>query len=87
MIDTEHFNEVMEREGYLAYRIIGPDRWVAIAPHFIFTVAIVEGAGADLDFGYSRRWCYHDSHDAVVAMCEWYDRNFAGKPINWIREV
>jgi len=77
----------MESNNYYCAHIIRdtPDRWVAIAK-FIYTVGILEGSERDLETGYTRRFCYPDFDEAVVALLEWQGRAFKDKPLDYITE-
>ncbi len=85
MIDKAKFDRIMKEEGYMAPQLISGDRWIALR-QFLYTVAIVEGNEACLDFGYVRRFCYHNAEEAVTAMVEWMDRGYEDKPKHYITE-
>lgn len=82
----EDFVERLSGMGYLAVQRIDDEHWCAIAPHFLYTVAITRGGARDIDIGYERRWCYHDLVAATLALAEWKDRDFKDKPLNYITE-
>jgi hypothetical protein len=85
VIDPDKLKAMCATNGYLAPQIIDDNNWCCLAP-FLYTVAIMRGTERDMDTGYERRWCYHDFAAAVVALAEWKDRGFEGKPLNYITE-
>lgn len=84
-LTKERLQEVCEENHYLAGQLISPTRWVALA-QFLFTVGILEGDKTPIEIGYDRRFCYHDFVDALTALTEWKERNYEGKPLNYITE-
>lgn len=85
MIDSIKLKAMCDSNGYYAPQITSDNQWVCLAP-FLFTVAIMRGTERDMDTGYERRWCYHDFPSAAIALAEWKERGFEGKPLNYITE-
>ena len=86
MIDPDKLREVCDLNDYMAPQI-SPDgtRWFCLAG-MMYTVGILHGTERDLEIGPAGRFCYPTYTAAVLALAEWKERGFEGKPLNYITE-
>lgn len=66
-MDNEAIEEAIHNSNYLASRCTESGIWLAVAK-FIYTYGLLVKVD---EYGYSGRYCYEKSTDALVAMASW----------------
>ena len=76
---TPELKEMLEGEGYVGVCEVNDE--VVGLRRFIYTVAIC--CGMD-EWGYNRRYCYHDANQAAAALLVW-KVNGEAEPADYIK--